>query len=63
MLQLMVVLDLKIHYNNTMNQEWNVISQKKLVDSPWYKLNIETVRLPSGSRQAKSSMMITCERV
>ena len=31
-----------------MNQEWNVISQKKLVDSPWYKLNIETVRLPSG---------------
>ena len=48
MLQLMVVLDLKIHYNNTMNQEWNVISQKKLVDSPWYKLNIETVRLPSG---------------
>ena len=63
MLQLMVVLDLKIHYNNTMNQEWNVISQKKLVDSPWYKLNIETVRLPSGSRQAKSSMIITCERV
>lgn len=48
MLQLMVVLDLKIHYNNTMNQEWNVISQKKLVDSPWYKLNIETVRLSSG---------------
>lgn len=48
MLQLMVVLDLKIHYNNTMNQEWNVISRKKLVDSPWYKLNIETVRLPSG---------------
>ena len=37
-----------MHYNNTMNQEWNVISQKKLVDSPWYKLNIETVRLPSG---------------
>ena len=31
-----------------MNQEWNVISQKKLVDSQWYKLNIETVRLPSG---------------
>ena len=31
-----------------MNQEWNVISQKKLVDSPWYKLDIETVRLPSG---------------
>jgi len=31
-----------------MNQEWNIISQKKLVDSPWYKLNIETVRLPSG---------------
>lgn len=48
MLQLMVVLDLKIHYNHTMNQEWNVISQKKLVDSQWYKLNIETVRLPSG---------------
>ena len=44
----MVVLDLKIHYNHTMNQEWNVISQKKLVDSQWYKLNIETVRLPSG---------------
>lgn len=48
MLRLMVVLDLRMHYNNTMNQEWNVISQKKLVDSPWYKLNIETVRLPSG---------------
>ena len=47
-LQLMVVLDLKIHYNHTMNQEWNIISQKKLVDSQWYKLNIETVRLPSG---------------
>lgn len=48
MLLLMVVLGLRMHYNNTMNQEWNVISQKKLVDSPWYKLNIETVRLPSG---------------
>ena len=48
MLQLMVVLGLRMHYNSTMNRDWSIIDRKKLVDSPWYKLNIETVRLPSG---------------
>ncbi len=27
---------------------WDIIKQKSLVDSPWYQLKIETVKLPSG---------------
>lgn len=31
-----------------MKMNWDIIEQKSLVDSPWYQLKIETVKLPSG---------------
>lgn len=29
-------------------KKWDIIEQKSLVDSPWYQLKIEKVKLPSG---------------